>query len=381
MATKEVQEHVAEGLRSGRIDTDQAALLLEGHKAAVRLSGRFPAGTKLELRERTGRRFAESERIVARAKSGKDSTVEFTDNVLAGERYWIVGRVDDEVRAVQVTGKVPAPEKVRRERPDTEAARPHQRTEPQWVTERRAQSAQSLEDVPPSAVGIPQSAMPENVQQRSATPLGEGTPVDPREQSPQVAQGSIPGDVPQRSDTAHGAAALIPEGEQSPGLRQEDVAGVPQKSDTPHGEATPIVEDALQRALNASSSEAQAYGTDLIDGESDPEAEGSPVAEEPDPEPVEPEFEFVPDGEASLVVEPEEGADEKARPEEDDSPSATATVAGAREPASSSGSGERLTGQALKDRARELDIPGRGSMKAPQLRAAITRAEKAAASS
>lgn len=374
MATKEVQAHVAEGLRSGRIETDQAALLLEGHKAVVRLSGRFPAGTKLELRERTGRRYADAERIVARAKSGKDSTVEFKDGVLAGERYWIVGYVDDETRAVQVTGKVPAPEKVRRDRPGTESARPHQRTEPEWITERRAASAQSLDEVPLSAVGIPQSAMPDDVQQRSATPLGEGTPVDPREQSPQVSQESIPDDVPQRSDTPHGAAALIPDGEQSPGLRQEDVAGVPQKSDTPHGEATPIETDALRRETIEDSSEAQAYGTVLIDGESDPTAEGSPgepnddeasapVNTPPDGELTE---EFVPDGEAKLIVEPEEGADEKARPDEpDDESSAT-------KPAS----GERLTGAALKARAAELDVKGRSSMNATQLRRAVTLAEK-----
>ena len=108
--------------------------------AQVRLTGRFPVGTDVELRERTGTRFSEGEKIVARKKVGEDSTVTFTDGVVAGEKYWITGRVGDgddaELRTVAMTGKVPAPEKERRERPDADAARPFQREDPRWSVER-----------------------------------------------------------------------------------------------------------------------------------------------------------------------------------------------------------------------------------------------------
>lgn len=268
MATREAQAQIADGLRAGRINAETAALALEGHVAVVRLSGRFPAETKLELRRRSGRRFAESEPIVARAKSGADSTVEFSGGgVVAGERYWIVGHVGDEVRAVQCTAKIPAPAKERRERPGTREARPHQRADPDWKVERITPA-----EVPVS-LELPQRAVPAGTPQRSDTPLGTATPIPPGEVSPP------PTDL-----------------EQAVSLRQEDSDG-PQLSDTRTGEQAPVVVDPVRGA------------------------------------------------------EPEKPVNKPVKP-------------------------EPLSGAALKARAKELDISGRGKMTAAQLRRAVALAEK-----
>lgn len=303
MATKEVQDHIAQGLAAGRISGGDAAAVLAGAKPMVRLSGRFPAGTKVELRRRSGIRFSENEPIIGRARTtGEDSTVEFDSDVRVGDRYWVVGRPHDgEVLAVAVTGKVPPVEKERTERPDADAARPHQRTAPVWIEERRkAQDAQKLSEVPPTAVGIPQSAMPGGVPQASATPLGEGTPT------------AGPG-VPQEP-----ADRPVP-------LAQADTNGVPQASDTSRGEAA-VVLDARER----------------ID--------------------------------AALAADPDGEVHEGVKREHLDG---VTSVPPAKAPGGKTSAGKvRLTGAQLKQRAKELDIPGRGSMKAAQLRRAVTLAEK-----
>ena len=84
---------------------------------------------------------------------------------------------------------------------------------------------------------VKQADMPKGQPQRSATPLGQATPVDPNEWQPRVPQSAVKG--PQRSDTELGEATPVDPKEQEPGVRQEDAKG-PQRSDTETGQAEPV---------------------------------------------------------------------------------------------------------------------------------------------
>lgn len=86
-----------------------------------------------------------------------------------------------------------------------------------------------------------QASVADSEQQRSATPVGEATPVDPDERQPHPSQDDVPDGTDQRSDTQAGEAQVVGDLEHEGGgaLRQDEYDGE-QRSDTEHGQATPI---------------------------------------------------------------------------------------------------------------------------------------------
>jgi hypothetical protein len=125
-----------------------------------------------------------------------------------------------------------------------------------------------------------QASVGDGVWQRSATPLGQATPVDPGELQPKPSQQDVKKGARQRSATELGESTEIAD-EAGP-IRQEDYKG-PQRSDTETGEATPIGSaEPRGTSVNPSSVE-QAEGVRPTDGDK-PERSAKSDTEGPNPE-------------------------------------------------------------------------------------------------
>jgi hypothetical protein len=204
-------------------------------KGKVRLAGRFPKGTPVNLVRVSDESVLRSEggEIVTSKEVGDDGVVEFPAEV--GARYFVVGYVNGtplEVRARGNESDAPAitltqppigPDRVRL-------------SDGSWADEEPQRIAK--DDLPlEAAPELSQQMVPRGTRQRSDTVRGTAHPVDTDEPAPYEAQENVDDNVKQMSDTETGAAARIAVGPQ----RQEDVpAGVWQRSDTPTGVATPI---------------------------------------------------------------------------------------------------------------------------------------------
>lgn len=210
--------------------------------ASVTLRGRFPAGTKVELRERRSDVFSLASKVVKTATVKRDGTATFT-GFEEGERLWIAAEVDGVVRSAMVTAKCAPEPKKRVDRPSAAEARPSQREHGPFK-DRPKKSPRELSE------RVHQRDVPADVVQRSATPLGMATPKDPGEVAPGLRQEDVPKGVVQRSDTPRGFATVKPEGDESPAVSQESVKGR-QRSDTRRGAAAPKPRAARARTAAA----------------------------------------------------------------------------------------------------------------------------------
>ena len=210
--------------------------------------GHFPAGTKVSILERRGD-VAGGESIKSVKADADGVSVSLPEG-----RYFAVGEVEQVepgretvtvTRSVAFTAKeTPAP---RKRTPAPKAADPQLTPSAVYPTEivtgpRGTKVAGRLVEEKIAAAHEPhphlnQASIGENVPQRSSTPLGQATPVDPDEPQPKPRQEDVKKNTPQRSDTETGEATPVTD-EVGP-VKQEDFKGK-QRSDTETGEATPI---------------------------------------------------------------------------------------------------------------------------------------------
>jgi hypothetical protein len=206
------------------------------------LSQSWPTGTSVKAIKKTGDFYAGGA-AVSSSKVSSDGTVTFKG--LDAGRYWAVGEVSDTPVVVSFTAKdVPA---ARQRTAAPKAADPQLTPTASSSVEivtgpKGTKVAGRLTEVPvPSGVEphphVNQASVPGTVPQRSSTPLGQGTPVDPGEPQPKPRQQDVKKGTPQRSDTELGEATPITD--EAGVERQEDFKGA-QRSDTETGEATPI---------------------------------------------------------------------------------------------------------------------------------------------
>jgi hypothetical protein len=231
---------------------------------SVKLSGRFPPGTKVALRKapdgERSLRPGDSEVLDTQTVS-EDGTVEFSKGVESGERYFATGYIRGEYLQVRLTG---------REKGDESAVL----SQPPVGYDRLRHADGTFVDEPPEQHQTPpslevgphlgQHQVPKGVAQRSDTPRGSAHPVDPAELAPYRSQDDVPEGTQQMSDTPGftdelgrkvngGRATEIVQSVQ----RQEDANGILQRSDTPHGVATPMQTDPVRAQLEKESSAAK----------------------------------------------------------------------------------------------------------------------------
>jgi hypothetical protein len=229
--------------------------------ASVCLRGRFSPGDDVGLFERTGDLFLGGDPVQT-ATVSDGSEVEF-EGLDAGDPFWVVG--GDPRREVRVTAK-DRPERRRLSPEETRdvlaSTRPEQGdreivsgargslTARALSAEERAKRVRAATVRPeahePNEEGarelepgprIKQAEVPADQPQRSATPVGEGHPVDPWEIQPRVRQDQVSPVTKQMSATELGDATPIEGHEVQPDLPQEDVgARTLQRSATETGE-------------------------------------------------------------------------------------------------------------------------------------------------
>jgi hypothetical protein len=103
-------EEIAHALRAGTITPVEAARLLEGAKAKVRIAGQFAPGAKVTLfHVAYAQQLAASGEEVATATVDKDGVVEFSgDDIDVGRHYRAIGEnYEGETRELQASAKVP----------------------------------------------------------------------------------------------------------------------------------------------------------------------------------------------------------------------------------------------------------------------------------
>lgn len=264
-------------------------------RAKARLTGRFPAGTKVGLyRDHVGGGAlrADDEKLggaIKTATVGADQVVEF-DGLDAGERLFVGGFVTEDVprpgervprtewRSVSITAQAPADaqkplsdEKVREQLAQTIS--PHELEPDRTVVGARDSRSLTRGGQPfssdaagkPTPGGVEGEQVPHlrqedarDVEQRSATITGQATPVDPNEQVPRAK--AVDGiDLEQRSATPFGELTPVSPGEQVPRPTQDAVRHLEQRSATPHGSGEPIPQGDpvdIQRAKEGSAAKA-----------------------------------------------------------------------------------------------------------------------------
>lgn len=227
-------------------------------QAHVKLAGRFPVGADVELvkvRDERVLRTSAGDKVIASATVADDGTVEFTKGVEVGTRYFVRGRVNGDLREVRITGTETASAVL--------SQPPVGNVESTIGTTGKTLAQLAAENEEPPAIEVHPAAKQSQARgllQRSATPLGYATPVDPDEVPPYGKQEDVEGFV-QRSDTATGAAALLPSGDIPE--KQEDATDgkLLQRSDTPHGVTTPIpTGDGIQATLDRDAASAKDLG-------------------------------------------------------------------------------------------------------------------------
>lgn len=227
-------------------------------KGQATLRGRFPAGTNVELVKVKGPetlRTSPGDKVVGSATVDEDGSVQFSKDVEVGSRYFIRGYVNGVYREVRITGTKAGEESSVLSQP------PVGNDEVKLGSGKTlAEHAAEQEDVPDREVQpAAKQSHARDLVQRSSTPVGYATPVDPEEVPPYGKQEDHDGNIA-RSDTATGQAALIPV--DAPPEKQEDTDGdVIQRSDTPHGVTTPIpAGDALQATLDRDAADSKDMG-------------------------------------------------------------------------------------------------------------------------
>lgn len=223
----------------------------------------WPEGTTVKAVRRTGDFYA-SGRSEASAKVSKDGSVTLKD--LDPGPYWAVGEVSGANVVVSFTAKETPRARARTEAPTRADAQLTPVASPSVEIVEGAKGtkvAGRLTEVPIPKDHEPhphvnQASVPKGTPQRSDTPLGEGTPVDPGEPQPKPRQDQVKAKTWQRSDTELGEATPIPN---EVWVRQEDVkSGTPQRSDTPTGEAVVIGSAAPRGTSSNPDSREQATG-------------------------------------------------------------------------------------------------------------------------
>jgi hypothetical protein len=189
----------------------------------VVLNGRFRAGTDVRLvkvRDESVLR-AEGGEEVATATVDDGARVEFKRGVEVGARYFIVGQVDGFPLEVRARGRETGDESAVLEQPPIGPDR-RKLADGRFVDE-----LGDREKTPSSAVGPApgQHQVGKGVQQRSDTPLGYATPVDPDEQAPYPGQDDVKKNTDQRSDTERGQATPIPAGDAMQAQLDRESAG------------------------------------------------------------------------------------------------------------------------------------------------------------
>lgn len=202
----------------------------------VRLAGRFPAGTDVTLvrvRDESVLRSQGGE-AVGTATVKKDGTVEFSDGVDVGGRYFVTGYVDGEFREVRARGNAADGSATVLEQPPVGPDRVRL-TDGAWADEVPERER------PPKAVQVApaprQNQVPKGQVQRSDTARGYAHPSDPRETLPYPRQEDVKAGTVQMSDTERGMATPVAD---TPERQDQVPAGVVQRSATPLGVATPI---------------------------------------------------------------------------------------------------------------------------------------------
>lgn len=228
-------------------------------KGQATLRGRFPAGTTVELVKVSGPhvlRTSPADKVVGSKQVSDEGEVQFSTDVEVGSRYFIRGYVDGVLREVRITGTAAGEESAVLSQP------PVGNDEVKLGSGKTlAEHAEEQEDVPDREVQpAAKQSHARDVVQRSATPLGYATPVDPEEVPPYGRQEDHDGNIA-RSDTETGQATLIPV--DTPPDSQEDVQNgeLLQRSDTPRGVTTPIpAGDAVQATLDRDAADSKDMG-------------------------------------------------------------------------------------------------------------------------
>lgn len=226
-------------------------------KGTATLRGRFPAGQRVELVEVKGPhvlRTSPADKVVASKQVDENGEVSFPAE--PGSRYFIRGVVNGVPREVRITGSAAGDESA------VLSQAPVGNDEVKLGSGKTlAEHAAENEKAPDSEVQpAAKQSHARDLQQRSATPLGYATPVDPDEVPPYGRQEDQDGELA-RSDTRTGQAALIPV--DTPPEKQEDAddGKLQQRSDTPHGVTTPIpVGDATQATLDRDAADSKDMG-------------------------------------------------------------------------------------------------------------------------
>lgn len=264
----------------------------------------FAPGSKVEVHPRvTDTAPAGYGKPVKTAKVDNSGEVKLDGLVPFGD-YWLTGENvtgDDRTVAVTVPGRTTAPassqeglaEELRlRGEAQNKIRSDHAHLEPAShvpaseardlvgdVPDHNFEKSSSKESEP--APHVKQADIGKSVPQRSATPLGQATPVDPDEWQPRVPQHAVKKGTPQRSDTELGEATPVDPKEFEPGVPQDAVKGK-QRSDTPEGTAEPVAkgskveiekakDSSVSAAVGATPGKAKA-GTSKAKGRQDPAA-------------------------------------------------------------------------------------------------------------
>lgn len=317
--------------------------------AQVLLRGRFPAGTRVRLVEVKDESVLRSAggKLVDTGKVSEDGEARFSRGVKAGARYFVAGYVDGSLREVRVRGNA--------DPDDASLAQPPIQPDPVKLPDGRvvAELDNTVRtDTPPLEVqpAVRQDQVPEDVVQRSDTPLGAGTPITEDEVLPYPRQEDADEDLVQRSATETGQATPVGPLD---GLGQQDAPkDLLQRSDTEYGSLTPIPDgDAVDATRVVQDPEFKNQGHPIVDdlGGKPPVAEGNSAL--------------------NPLRDPDNDAGDEPNATDDQSGRVPNTPLAGK-------SDGPLAGAALNARAAELGIEGRGSMSADEKRKAIAKAEK-----
>lgn len=221
----------------------------------VTLNGRFSPGAHVALwkvRDETALRHEGGE-LVDTKKVDDDGRVQFKSGVEVGARYFIVGYQDGSPLEVRARGRSADDDNGILAQPPVKPDRVR------LANGRWADEAPKRESAPSAEVGPSpaQHQVPAGTQQRSDTPLGTATPVDPKERPPFPGQDDVAKNADQRSDTELGQATPVVHG--APPAQADVKDGTPQRSDTERGTAAPIpAGDAVKAALDRDNAETKA---------------------------------------------------------------------------------------------------------------------------
>lgn len=209
----------------------------------VNLAGHsWPVGTKVSAYERTG----DSPSVGSAVKTATVDDKGLTFKGLDEGTYWAVGEGHDgSPQSVRFAAKSKNPAKKRTKPTLNEQAIPRATPSVEIVTGPKGTKVAGRTVEVPLPKGqeahphLNQASVSDSTLQRSSTPLGQATPVDPDEPQPKPRQQDVKRGVKQMSDTPLGEATPIVE-EAGPEPQEDAPKRLKQRSDTEEGEQTPI---------------------------------------------------------------------------------------------------------------------------------------------